>query len=85
MPRKSILEVKVLDVQKRRIPNKHYVSASLSVYVCLYSGWAGLRVFEKFIVTSYSVHESEPSAFARVAVFRFFTVLYHWGEKVAKA
>ncbi|CAI5766493.1 and PX domain-containing 2B isoform X1 [Podarcis lilfordi] len=25
MPRKSILEVKVLDVQKRRIPNKHYV------------------------------------------------------------
>uniref|UniRef100_A0A8D0G9G5 SH3 and PX domains 2B n=1 Tax=Sphenodon punctatus TaxID=8508 RepID=A0A8D0G9G5_SPHPU len=25
MPRRSILEVKVLDVQKRRIPNKHYV------------------------------------------------------------
>ncbi|XP_039208183.1 SH3 and PX domain-containing protein 2B isoform X4 [Crotalus tigris] len=25
MPRKSIVEVKVLDVQKRRIPNKHYV------------------------------------------------------------
>ncbi|XP_053154979.1 SH3 and PX domain-containing protein 2B isoform X2 [Hemicordylus capensis] len=25
MPRKSISEVKVLDVQKRRIPNKHYV------------------------------------------------------------
>lgn len=26
MPRRSIAEVKVLDVQKRRIPNKHYVS-----------------------------------------------------------
>lgn len=28
MPRRSIAEVKVLDVQKRRIPNKHYVSGS---------------------------------------------------------
>ena len=27
-PRRSIVEVKVLDVQKRRVPNKHYVSAS---------------------------------------------------------
>lgn len=26
-PRRSIVEVKVLDVQKRRVPNKHYVSA----------------------------------------------------------
>lgn len=25
-PRRSIVEVKVLDVQKRRVPNKHYVS-----------------------------------------------------------
>lgn len=24
-PRRSIVEVKVLDVQKRRVPNKHYV------------------------------------------------------------
>lgn len=28
MPRRSIAEVKVLDVQKRRIPNKHYVSGT---------------------------------------------------------
>lgn len=28
MPRRSIAEVKVLDVQKRRIPNKHYVSGA---------------------------------------------------------
>lgn len=27
-PRRSIVEVKVLDVQKRRVPNKHYVSAA---------------------------------------------------------
>ncbi|ETE73852.1 SH3 and PX domain-containing protein 2B, partial [Ophiophagus hannah] len=46
MPRKSIVEVKVLDVQKRRIPNKHYVSQGDSVVVVVGGGWwAGCRIW----------------------------------------
>ncbi|XP_066473339.1 SH3 and PX domain-containing protein 2B isoform X2 [Tiliqua scincoides] len=52
MPRKSISEVKVLDVQKRRIPNKHYVyiikvtwsSASTEVIYRRYSKFFDLQM-----------------------------------------
>uniref|UniRef100_A0A674HBC8 SH3 and PX domain-containing protein 2B n=1 Tax=Taeniopygia guttata TaxID=59729 RepID=A0A674HBC8_TAEGU len=56
MPRRSIAEVKVLDVQKRRIPNKHYVyiikvtwsNGATEVIYRRYSKFFDLQMLDKF-------------------------------------
>ena len=60
MPRKTIREVRVKDLEKRRYPTKHYVSAAIDtvLYIVLLPSYSGKHSLLLILIALYTIYTS---------------------------